>query len=92
MSQFQPTFFQGLVVVTLYLLPSLIAACRRTTHLGTGFLVNILLGWTIVGWVYSFIWAMFADRQGEALGELRLSLPLRNAAPTQDRQKLRRAA
>lgn len=92
MSQFQPTFFQGLVVVTLYLLPSSIAVLRRANHLGTGFLVNLFLGWTVVGWVYALTWAVFSDRRGESLGDLEMLPPVRKEAPVRDRRDLRPAA
>lgn len=44
--------------VLLYFLPWLIARTRRhhnTTAIG---LVNLLLGWTVAGWIYALIWSV----------------------------------
>lgn len=48
----------GIIGVGLYFLPSLIAAARHT-HNATGiFLLNLLLGWTGIGWVIALILAL----------------------------------
>ncbi|MFB3390226.1 superinfection immunity protein [Flavobacterium sp. LAR06] len=41
----------------LYFLPSYIG--RRHQNMVAIFLLNLLLGWTILGWVGSLIWALF---------------------------------
>ena len=44
--------------VGLYFLPTIIAALRHT-HNATGILLlNLFLGWTIVGWVVAFLMAI----------------------------------
>jgi len=44
----------------LYFLPAIIAALRHT-HNATGILlVNIFLGWTVVGWVVALFMALFS--------------------------------
>lgn len=48
-----------LFVIALYFLPSVIAAKRDNTRMDAIFILNILLGWTIVGWIAAFIWAFF---------------------------------
>ena len=46
----------------LYLLPTLIAAARDKTHGAAGvFLLNIFLGWTLIGWLVAFMWACSGD-------------------------------
>jgi hypothetical protein len=40
-----------------YFLPTLIAAIRGKLGTGGVFFVNLFLGWTVVGWFVSFIWA-----------------------------------
>ena len=65
----------------VYLLPSLLAVLRRAPHLGTILMVNVLLGWTVVGWLYSLADA-FSERGDEMHGELRLlSVPALQKAP-----------
>ena len=52
--------FSFLFVVILYFLPSILA---RDKSDATGiFLLNLFLGWTLIGWVAAFIWAISADR------------------------------
>lgn len=43
----------------LYFLPALVGHNKR--HAGVIFLVNLLAGWTIVGWFVALIWACVAD-------------------------------
>ena len=46
--------------VLLYFLPTIIA--RDKADLTAIFLVNLLLGWTIIGWFIALIWACAAER------------------------------
>ncbi len=43
----------------MYFLPTIIG--REKSDAGFIFLVNLLLGWTVVGWIVAFIWACAAD-------------------------------
>ena len=46
--------------VGLYLLPAIIAAVRHT-HNSTGILLlNLFLGWTMVGWFIALLMAIFS--------------------------------
>lgn len=49
----------GLIVsIPLYFLPSFIAAYRGHPNLLAIFLINLLLGWLLVGWVLALVWAV----------------------------------
>lgn len=51
----------GIVVGVLgaaYFVPTFVAIVKKRDNLQTISLVNILLGWTIVGWVVALIWAI----------------------------------
>jgi hypothetical protein len=54
-------FFRAFVataaVLLGYFLPSLIAGTRRHPHGNAIFLVNLLLGWTLLGWLAALIWS-----------------------------------
>jgi len=42
----------------LYFLPTIITEIRRTEH-GVGiFWVNLIFGWTILGWIAAFMWSL----------------------------------
>jgi hypothetical protein len=81
MPHIQPSLLLRLAEVLLYLLPSSIALVRRPSHLGTGFAINLLLGWTVVGWMYSLAWAAFSDKRGVTQGEVQLVLQPEKASP-----------
>jgi uncharacterized membrane protein YqaE (UPF0057 family) len=51
-----------LIVLAVHFLPSVIAF-RRGHHNRVAILVlNILLGWTLIGWVVAMVWACTAIR------------------------------
>jgi hypothetical protein len=51
----------AVVGLVLYFAPFLIAlAGNRRNLLGIGAL-NLLLGWTVVGWIVAFLWAVVQD-------------------------------
>jgi hypothetical protein len=48
----------ALFIFGIYFIPSIIASVRQKAEGGGGiFFVNLLLGWTVVGWFIAFIWA-----------------------------------
>ena len=49
-----------LLLTALYFLPAILGRDKRDA-LGI-FLVNFFLGWTLIGWVVAFLWAISADR------------------------------
>ena len=53
-----------LVAGLLYLLPSVVAAIRRHPSGGAIFILNLLLGWTVLGWVVALIWSATGERGG----------------------------
>lgn len=52
----------GLVVIlALYFMPTIIANSRQKRNIGAIFALNLLLGWSLVGWVVSLVWALTVD-------------------------------
>lgn len=45
----------------LYFLPAIIAHDRHKRNAGTITVVNLLLGWTFVGWFVALVWAASRD-------------------------------
>lgn len=41
-----------------YFLPTIVAQIRRTKRPITIFSVNLIFGWTVVGWIAAIIWAL----------------------------------
>lgn len=46
------------IAVALYLLPVLVGLARRVSDIGSVAVINILLGWTLVGWVAALALAL----------------------------------
>ena len=47
-----------ILIFTSYFLPTLIAFLRRHKNKLAIFLLNLLLGWTVLGWVISLVWSV----------------------------------
>ena len=47
-----------LVGAALYLLPTLISLIRKHHNQNAIFALNLLLGWTVLGWVGALVWAL----------------------------------
>jgi Superinfection immunity protein len=56
-----------LLIVLIYMLPTLIAYARDIPQRMTVTVVNIVLGWTLIGWFLTFLWASLAQSQTEEL-------------------------
>ncbi len=44
-----------------YLLPTTIAIIRKRTNSVAIFVLNLFLGWTLIGWVVALVWAVATD-------------------------------
>jgi hypothetical protein len=51
------TFPFGLFGIALYLLPTIIAVAKGKRNILGIVLVNVLLGWTFIGWIIALVWA-----------------------------------
>jgi hypothetical protein len=55
------------VLLLLYLVPSLVA-WRRTVKATAGVvIVNVFLGWTFIGWVAALVWAAVGEPRPKPL-------------------------
>ncbi|UAW58759.1 hypothetical protein ASO78B_055 [Escherichia phage vB_EcoS_ASO78B] len=50
-------FFVGLVIF-VYLLPSFVALQRKHVNRTAICVLNILVGWSFIGWVAALVWAL----------------------------------
>jgi len=51
------TFMWFLFFVLLYFVPTIVAGNRIHPQTGAIFVLNLCLGWTLVGWVIALVWA-----------------------------------
>lgn len=52
-----------IILVTIYLLPTIIVILRRKKHPVPIILVNIFLGWNLIGWAVALAWAHWGGRR-----------------------------
>lgn len=50
-------FFVGLLIFA-YLLPSFVALQRKHANTNAICVLNILVGWSFIGWVAALVWAL----------------------------------
>jgi hypothetical protein len=50
-------FFLVLLLV-IYFIPSWIGFGKKKKNSGAIFALNLLVGWTVLGWLIAFIWAL----------------------------------
>jgi hypothetical protein len=61
--------------VTLYLLPTVVGCVRRVPGIGAIAVIDILLGWTLVGWVVALAMALRSARPAWPLVQVVQNLP-----------------
>ncbi|OGQ28976.1 MAG: hypothetical protein A2321_01055 [Omnitrophica WOR_2 bacterium RIFOXYB2_FULL_45_11] len=52
-----PELLLVVLIFAFYFLPTLIAFLRQHKNKPAIFLLNLLLGWTVLGWVVSLVWS-----------------------------------
>jgi hypothetical protein len=50
-----------IVALVLYFLPAIIASRKKKRNATAIGVLNLLLGWTVAGWIISLIWALTND-------------------------------
>ena len=50
-----------LIAVSIYFLPAIVGKDKRNA--GAILVLNLLLGWTLIGWVVALVWAMTTEPQ-----------------------------
>ncbi|MBF0675593.1 superinfection immunity protein [Pseudomonas sp.] len=50
------------VLVMLYFLPTVIACLRNHANVVAILLLNLLLGWSVLGWIGALIWSATAQK------------------------------
>ena len=63
------------IAAALYLLPVLVGLARRVPDIGSVAVINILLGWTLVGWVLALALALRSVRPASPVIQVVQNLP-----------------
>jgi uncharacterized membrane protein len=59
------TILMLMAVVLIYILPTIIAFGREHPRRQDIAVVNLLLGWTLIGWIAVFLWASLTHVEDE---------------------------
>lgn len=54
------------LLILIYFLPTICAYSRGHHNKDPIFILNIFLGWTLIGWVASLVWAFTANTQNDS--------------------------
>jgi predicted membrane protein len=52
----------SLIGLLIYFLPTVVALANKKRNSLAIFVLNLLLGWTLVGWVVALVWAFIRDK------------------------------
>lgn len=55
------------ILIFIYFIPTFIAFSRKHDSKGWLLFLNIFLGWTVIGWIYSLFWASFGKTKQKKL-------------------------
>lgn len=56
-----------MILLFVYFFPWIIAKVRSHQQRGAIFTLNLLLGWTVIGWVVALVWAMIKPQPVQAV-------------------------
>jgi hypothetical protein len=71
------------LIIGVYFLPLIVAASRKHAQTGAIALLNLLLGWTVLGWVAALIWAATNSSPNLVAANSR-ELPARRPSATEE--------
>jgi len=55
-----------LLLLALYFVPAMVAGARGHQNTAAIFMLNLFLGWTMLGWVIALVWAFTAVEKKKA--------------------------
>mgnify|MGYP000001648643 CR=1 FL=1 len=72
-----------LILGVVYFLPALIASNRKHPSRGGVWVLNLFLGWTVLGWIIALIWAASGESRPKPFdpGLPKITAPLVASAP-----------
>lgn len=71
MSIFQFGAFGMLIAAVLYFVPTVVAFARGHHNRVAILLLNVFLGWTVIGWVGALVWAAMNTAPGSGASDSR---------------------
>ena len=50
-------------IILSYFFPAIVAFARKKRNWGAIFALNLLAGWTFIGWIAALVWALTHDHE-----------------------------
>ncbi|OCK53110.1 hypothetical protein BA768_00705 [Chryseobacterium sp. CBo1] len=47
-----------LIIIPVYFIPTFVASSRKKANTSAIFILNLFLGWSLIGWVVALVWAL----------------------------------
>jgi hypothetical protein len=60
-------------LIGLYFIPSIVAFSRNHHNAAGIFLLNLFLGWTVIGWIAALIWSVTAIQPSQTITTIKTS-------------------
>jgi hypothetical protein len=70
-----------LLVAAFYFLPTILGMLRHKRNSLAIFALNLLLGWTLIGWIIALVWGLTADAPASQVVVNNVSPVIPSAAP-----------
>jgi len=58
-------------LVSCYFMPTIVALVRDKRGAGSVALVNLFLGWTVIGWFFAFMWSWTGKTRADVIRGMR---------------------
>jgi hypothetical protein len=58
-------FFWVVLALAVYMAPAFVAGFRNHPNTAAITVLDLLLGWTFLGWVVALVWSLTANTEGE---------------------------
>lgn len=59
--------FGILILAAIYFAPSVVAIMRKRDNFAAIFALNFFLGWSLIGWVVSLVWALSNEQKQQTI-------------------------
>lgn len=60
--------FYTVLIIAIYMIPTGIGILRNHNNISAIFICNVIMGWTVLGWIISLIWSFTNNRRKEMNG------------------------
>ena len=65
----------GVLSLAFYFLPTIIADKRNVPHSGAICCINLIFGWTVLGWIAALVWAVAETPEPPIIAKPLVSVP-----------------